>query len=275
MTADAAARAHPKDPDVLISLMITQSTAADLLTDERKYEEAIVLRRNILDLQRRIVELKANDPAARTNLALAHKKLGALYGVQKRYEESRSEYQEALALDEAYVKAVGGPRAQLDLSYDYSDLGWVTIRLGDLPAALAFYRKALALRQSAAAADPNDNRAALSVASSEERIGDLLRLMGDLPAALQQTQHAIVLWKELADRPGSVWTSTRDLADTHAELGDIYITMKNFSRAAAEYDESARLYASLRDRGIPLSAKVDEMKTQAEKCRQSTCIIEP
>jgi tetratricopeptide (TPR) repeat protein len=193
----------------------------------------------------------------------------------KRFEEARREYQEALTLDEAYLKAVGSPRAQLDLSYDYSDLGWVTIRMGDLPAALEFYRKALALRESAAAADPNDNRAAISVASSVERIGGLLHLMGDLPAALEQTQQAIVLWKRLADRPGAAWTNTRELADTHAELGDVYITMKNFSRAAAEYDQAVRLYGSLRDRGIFLPKKVEELKAQADKCRQSTCVVEP
>jgi tetratricopeptide (TPR) repeat protein/predicted Ser/Thr protein kinase len=273
--ANAAARAHPNDPDVLTSLMITQSAAADLLNGESRWEESIVIRRSILDLQQRIVGLNGYDPAAKTNLAYAHKKLGALYGVVKRYEEARREYREALAIDEAYEKAVGGPRAQLDLSYDYSDLGWVTIRLGDLPAALEFYRKGLALRQSAAAADPNDNRAAISVASSVERIGGLLHLMGDLPAALEQTQQAIVLWKRLAERPGAVWTNTRELADTHAELGDIYITMKNFSRAAAEYDQAARLYASLRDRGISLPKKVEELKAQADKCRQSTCVVEP
>ena len=77
-------------------------------------------------------------------------------------------------IDEKYLETDGGTRAQLDLSYDYSDLGWVTTRLGDQPAALAFYRKAQALRQSAAAADPKDHRAAVSLASITERIGGQL-----------------------------------------------------------------------------------------------------
>jgi tetratricopeptide (TPR) repeat protein len=276
--ASAAARARPNDPDTLGILMSAKSTAADLLNSESKFEESIPLRQNVLDLQRRIVELMPGDARARANLAYAHKKLGAIYGVVKRYAQGRAEYEQARVIDEEYLRNVGGGRAQLDLSYDYSDLGWVTMRLNDLPGALAFYRKALDLRQSAAAADPNDNRARVSVASSTERIGGLLHRMGKLPEALQETQQAIVLWKALADRPGSAWTTTRDLADTHEELGDVYVSMRAYPRAAAEYDMATGLYKSLSDRGVlpkSLYTKIDQLKTQAEKCRHSTCVVDP
>jgi tetratricopeptide (TPR) repeat protein len=100
--------------------------------------------------------------------------------------------------------------------------------------------------------------------------------MGDLPASLEEMQHAIVLWKALADRPGASWSPTLQLADTHTELGDVYIAMKNFPRAAAENDQAIKLYISLRDRGVlakALYAKIDEMKAQAENCRQSACTV--
>jgi tetratricopeptide (TPR) repeat protein len=202
--------------------------------------------------------------------------LGALYGVVKRYEEGRREYEEARVIDEAQLQNVSGPRAQLDLSYDYSDLGWVTIRLGDQPAALAFYRKAQALRQSAAAADPNDYRAAVAVASITERVANQLRRTHDLPAASREMQQAVVLWKELVDRPGAPWTNIRDLADTHAEFADTYIDMKAFPRAVAEYEQAIKLYSGLRDRGVlpkTFYASIDEMKAQADKCRKSACAV--
>jgi tetratricopeptide (TPR) repeat protein len=257
-------------------MMSAQSIAADLLTNEKKYDEAIPIRQKILDLQRRLSAESPADPASQPNLALAHKRLGALYGVVKRYEEGRREYQEARIIDEQYLAANGGTRAQLDLSYDYSDLGWVTIRLGDQPAALALYRKAQALRQSAAAADPKDYRAAVSLASISERIGSQLRRMGDLPAARQETQQAIALWKKLADRPGSAWSNISNLADTHDEFADIYIDMKAYPRAVAEYEHAIDLYVSLRDRGVlpkALYAKIDDLKAQADQCRKSTCTV--
>ena len=274
--AAAALRAHPKDPDFLRVMMAAQSLKGDLLIDEKKYDEAIPIRETILDLQQRFVEAQPGELRARSNLALAHKRLGALYGVVKppRYEDMRREYEQARVIDEDFLQKVGGTRAQLDLSYDYSDLGWVTTRLGDLPTSLEFHRKALALRQSAAAADPNDHRAAVAVASTTERIGSVLRRMHRLPEALQEMQHAIVLWKDLADPPGAAWSVVIDLADTHDEFADVYIDMKAFPRAVAEYEQAIKLYSSLRDRGVlpkALYAHIDDLKTQADKCRKSAC----
>jgi tetratricopeptide (TPR) repeat protein len=272
----AAARERPSDPEVLRSLVRAQGTAADLLVDDTKYAEAIPIRQSLLATEQHLSDLNPGDSNVKSNLALAHKRLGAIYGVLKRFEEARREYEEARVIDEQYASL--GPREQLDLSYDYSDLGWVTIRLGDLPQALELYRKGLELRKSAAAADPNNYRAALSVAASTERIGGVLRLMGDYPGALKQTQQAVALWKELAERPGSPWSTSREFADTHAELGEVYIEMKNFQRAAAEYDQAAAIFRQLRQRGVlpkSLEPQADKLKAQADKCRLSACTMLP
>lgn len=271
--AAVASRAHPDDPRLLRSLIAMQFTAADLLTDEKKYVEAIAIRRNILELQQRDVALNASDPRSRVNLALAHKKLGALYGVLQRYDESRGEYEAAQAIDEEFLRSQPGSRGQLDLSYDYSDLGWVTGQIGDLPAALAYHRKALALRQSAAAADPNDYRAAVAVASSTQRIGGILLRIGDRAAAIQATQHSVALFKELADRPGSSTNATRNLADAHQRLAEAYIGTKAYPRAAAEYDQAAALDVTLKNRGVKdADEEIRVLKAQAERCRKSTCV---
>lgn len=274
--AKAGAAAHPSDPGELYTLMLTQSTAADFLVDEKKYAEAVPVRQAILDLERRILELKPRDGSGRSNLALAHKKLGALYAVLKRYPEASHEYDEARLIDEQALSATGSPRAQLDLSYDYSDLGWVSIRVGDLPAALALYRKTLDLRQAAAAADPKDTRAATGVASITGRIGSLLRRMGNLKEALAQTQQAVGLWKKLAERPGAPISSAIELADVRSSLAEVYIDMKAFPRAAAEYDQAIELYSSLKNRGVlpkALFAKIDDLKAQSDKCRKSVCAV--
>jgi hypothetical protein len=50
--------------------------------------------------------------------------------------------------------------------------------------------------------------------------------------------------------------------------------MKNFPGAVAAYEQAAKLYASLRDRGtLPkaLIPHVDELRAQADKCRKSAC----
>jgi tetratricopeptide (TPR) repeat protein len=151
----------------------------------------------------------------------------------------------------------------------------VTIRLGDQAGGLAMYRKAEALRQSAADADPNDYRAAVSLASITGRIAVVLRQLRELPAALDETQRAIALWKKVVEHPGSSRNNSNELADAHEELADVYIDMKNYPRAVAEYQEAIRLYSALRDRGVLAKESyghIDELKAQAQKCLRSSCL---
>jgi tetratricopeptide (TPR) repeat protein len=112
------------------------------------------------------------------------------------------EYERAREIDERRcTRNPTDTRAKLDLSYDYSDLGWVTGRMAAYEAALVIHRRALALREEAARADPNDQRAAQSVASSTNRIGNVRHRMGD-PDATLELQRAAALWEKLAGRPG-------------------------------------------------------------------------
>src|SRR5262249_50636154 len=141
----------------------------------------IPIRERVERLSIRLAELRPGHREAMRTLALAHKKLGALYAVTKRFEEARGQYQEAAAIDERNLAATpDDTRAKIGLSYDYSDLGGVAGQMGDHTGAAAAHRHVLALRTEAAAADPNDQRAANSMAAALVRVGTSLRKAGDL-----------------------------------------------------------------------------------------------
>ena len=114
---------------------------------------------------------------------------------------------------------------KLDLSYDYSDLGWVAGRQGAYDDALASHRRALALRVEAAEADPKDVRAATSVASSTHRIGITLNRKGDPEGALTELRNAAVLYEKLADKPSPDWQSVRDLAEVHDDMAETLVAV--------------------------------------------------
>ena len=179
-SAESAVHEHPSQPDALADLAAAESTLADILAGQKDYASIIPVRERVLELTRRAI---AARPGVSTyNLAVAHKRLAALYAVTGRYNEAHSHYEEARTLDEARF-AAGPPNlnTKFDLSYDYSDLGWLASRRGDAAGALAGYRRALALRQEAVAADPNNYRAAVGVASLVNRIAGVLRSAGDFP----------------------------------------------------------------------------------------------
>ena len=267
--------------------MAADGVLADKFTDEEQYTQAIPLRQKTEELARRVVELKPGDVESARNLALAEKKLGALYGVTQRYKECRQEYERAREIDEQ--RCARNPtdmHSKLDLSYDYSDLGWVTARQGAYDDALVSHRRALALREEAAQADPNDRRAASSVASSTDRIGVVLHRKGDLNGSLTELERAAALYEKLADTPASDWQTVRNLAEVRVDIAETLVDMGGRSgtpagqrqalrsRAAGEYRKSRELYEGMKARGVlpkvyfkhigELQAEEDKLKPAAQ-----------
>jgi tetratricopeptide (TPR) repeat protein len=150
--------------------------------------------------------------------AVAYKKLGALYGVSKRFEEARGRYAQASVIDERRLaQSPDDTRAKLDLSYDYSDLGWVAGQLGSYAESLTAYQRVLLLRTEAARSDPNDQRAADALASAVRRVGTALRKAGDPEGSERELRRAIALYQNLIQRG---WGRRFDLAMTLDDLAD-------------------------------------------------------
>jgi eukaryotic-like serine/threonine-protein kinase len=279
--AEADLKARPGDLTAIRDLASAQYELADILTDQGKYDEAIPVRQRGLVLFQRIADADPGNAEKQRSVALAHKKLAALYGVTKRYQESFAEYTKAREMDERRLgtKAIT-PRDKLDLSYDYSDLGWVTSRMTDDAAALEWHRKALALRREAAKADPNDARAANALVSSIGRISYVLRRLGRLDEALEMANEAKALWGALMQKsPGSI-AAVAELADSIADIGDIKNDMaarpgvgaarkkELMTVAAQDYDQAVALYVGLRDKGILPKGQYKNIDDYAERARK-------
>ncbi len=280
--AEAGYRAHPSDVQALSDLAASVSGYADILADEEKYEEMVPVRERALQLAEQLAAADPNAPEIQRSLALAHKKLAALYGKlaslshdANRLEKSRGEYERALAIDQERNRKDPN-EAQMDLSFDYSDLGWVLARQGQNRAALEANFKALAIRVDRSNKDPNDVRAARFVASSQERIAAVYQRLGKLQDSVKWSRLAIAQWKKVAEADRG-WSTTAELADTHAELAETYesFARKNrslYASAAAEFEQARALYAGLQKKGIlpaALYPKIAGYAAAAQRCRQA------
>jgi non-specific serine/threonine protein kinase/serine/threonine-protein kinase len=259
-----------------------------VLTNQGKYDDAILVRQQALDLFQRLADAQPSKEAARS-LALGHKKLAALLGVKHRYQESFQHYELARQIDEKRLGGnLEGPSTWLDLSYDYSDLGWVNSRLDKDPVALEWHYKALDLRKRAAEADPNDARAARAVASTTGRIGSVLRRIGRLDDALRYCGGALEAWSKIVEKsPGDVAAVT-EVADAHADIGQIESDLAGrpgtpasrkrelLQRTAHEYETGVSFYAGLRDKGkLPkqYDGKIAEYSQAAAKAREEAAKV--
>jgi tetratricopeptide (TPR) repeat protein/predicted Ser/Thr protein kinase len=257
--AEADMRAHPKEPRTVLQLVATLSTVADQRTDRQQYAEAIPVRERIQQLSERLLQMRPGDMEAMRTLAIARKKLGALYGVSKRYDDARREYEQAAALDEKRLAAnPNDKRAKLDVSFDYSDLGWVAGRLGKFADSIAAYRRVVALREEVAKADPKDERAASSVASAHLKFGVTLYKAGDAEASERELRGAISAYDALVQRGAATWSTMRDLADAHDDLAGVLEARCAKSnggssckqRVVAELNTEKTLLEGLRQKGV-------------------------
>jgi len=281
--ADADVRAHPSDLSALRVLATANYELADTLTNQGRYADAIPVRQQVLGLFQRVADADPSSVESARSLALAHKKLAALYGVTQRYQEGLAEYEQARVIDERRLGLnPAGARTKLDLSYDYSDLGWITSRLQNDAAALEWHRKALALRLDAAKADPNDARAARSVASSTGRMASVLRRLGRLDEALSSSKDGLEAWRRISEKSSGDVAAVTEVADAHADIAQVEIDMAALkttpaskgrelrAAAAQEYEAGSSLYAGLRDRGKLAKAEehhIDEYAARAAKLR--------
>ena len=169
--AEADARAVPTDAFATENLATSYGVLADLFTAQKQYDQAIPLRERTEQLSLKVAHQNPNDPVMAANLALAEKRLAALYGVTKRYQECREEYERARVIDEERTARFPfDMTVKLDLSYDYSDLGWVIARMGNYDEALVWDAPRARSAEQAAIADPNDIRAASAVAASTVKV---------------------------------------------------------------------------------------------------------
>ncbi len=136
-----------------------------------RYPEAMVHYRNAIAYA---------APADPVNVPLYRKSLGAVLIETNDLPGALQEYRAAAALDEAQVRArPTDSRRKLDLSFDYSDWAFILVRMKKPAEAVRIYRRAEAIRLSAAAADPRDARAAGALVSVERRMAVAMADAGD------------------------------------------------------------------------------------------------
>ena len=149
-------------------------------------------------------------------------------------------------LDELAREASGDPALQNDLADAYEKLGDVQGRsgasnLGQTDRAAESYRKAIALREAIAAADPGNAPWQQALATTYSRHASVLRDMGDFPAGLEFERKALAIREALlaaepsAERERAVAANYTTLGSALVMIGDWEGVLKARGRALELY----------------------------------------
>lgn len=144
------------------------------------------------------------------------------------------------------------PELSRELATAYEKVGDIqgnpySANLGDTPGAMQSYQKALAIFQKLYSSAPENAEARRDLASSYDRIADILGLTHDLAGALQNYRQALQLRESLAAGSESEVQFRRDLGKSYENIGDTLIktgdaaaALESFRKALA-IDESMSL----------------------------------
>ncbi|MBM3760995.1 MAG: tetratricopeptide repeat protein [Acidobacteria bacterium] len=186
--------------------------------------------------------------------ALALKRLGAILLVENRLDEGAKRYQEALAIERS-IQA-----SPMNISFTLSDLALVNRRRKSYPAAIALYREALALRESAHSLDPSDNHASTSLASILSRLAATLAEAGQPEEAVAMQRRVLSLQQKLSQSQPDTASVQHTLAWSYLNLANLLGQLKP-PPPPAEAKELRRQAASLSSR-FPLAELTAELKKQ-------------
>ncbi len=177
------------------------------------------------------------------DIALTHKRIGALLVVAGDFDQSIEEYRAAVALDEETVRREpDNARAKMNLSFGYSDWGYVLHQSKRPKEAIEKYRLAEAIRAQQAASDPHDYRARRAMVSINWRLLQALAAASDKAPALQTMRNAVRLGEALVQDFPRNSDATNELMSVYRTAGDAWRDFADCAQARFWY-EKLRKYA--------------------------------
>jgi tetratricopeptide (TPR) repeat protein len=151
-TARVLQKQYPGNQDAETLLAYALFDISDLTGDSR----SLGYRIEALPIDEALLKAKPSDPRRQRDVALINKSIA---GYWLAFDANRAlpYLARALAVDEQrFAKDPGDQGIKLDLSFDYSQFGQYYSEKNDLPTAIRYQRKTLAIRRDLAASDPQD-----------------------------------------------------------------------------------------------------------------------
>jgi eukaryotic-like serine/threonine-protein kinase len=156
-------------------------------------------------------------------------------------------------LDLLAHEAGSDPTLERDLATAYQKVGDVQgnplfANLGDRAGALKSYQKSLTIRQALYRSNASDVGIRGDLASSYERIADVLQVTGDNTGSLEASQKALALREENSAEDPRGDQSIRELAGSNERVGESLALNGDTATALAHFRKALSLRAAVADR---------------------------
>jgi len=152
-----------------------------------------------------------------------------------------SEYLDSLASE-----ARGDRSLQLEIAVAYERVGEVQgdpifPNLGDSAGALESSKKALAILETLAAADPKNQQVQLALASTHQLMSDVLGFSGDIGECVKNSGAALKIYEGLAASMAGDWKFQTDLVEQTYQYANLLSLGGALEQSVAEYRHAVEL----------------------------------
>jgi tetratricopeptide (TPR) repeat protein len=236
--------------------------------------DALVSHRAALRLREEYMTADPSNAQARRDWTISLINVADILSDQGQLAVARDYYQRALDARLDAAGRDGGTLAQRDLTVAYDRIGEILLRMRQPRASIENYRRALAIDEALARADPGNVDLRRNLGDGHESLGDLNRELGDFVASEANYRAASEVRRQLLeDNPADV-QSRRDVAQSLSKLAALYSRLdgqraSGNHRACPLYAESAALWSDLEAQKAVAAtdrAGVTATRAAAHKC---------
>ena len=178
------------------------------------------------------------------SMAAAYMRIGQLFQQSGQSEKAFAQYEKCHAIVKALAdRDPDGPVAQANLAATLTVLGEMSLELRrDVPASLAYYQQALALRHAIVALPPDEKldpaRLRQNLAESHTRVGVTYLRLGEPVRAAGYFQDALAIREAEAARDGKNLPLQLDVARSHAALGEVRFRARDWAAAKVHFGQA-------------------------------------
>ncbi|MCP3906105.1 MAG: protein kinase [Planctomycetes bacterium] len=225
---------------------------------------SLPVRHQMIDIAKGYLENLAEevpeDPVVRRELALAHHRIGAVFGGIRNPNEgdldlALTEYETALEMRRALrAEQLDDPDAASDVATSLTGMGDAKRRSGAVAEALEHYREGLGIREEILRGTPDDPNRRRQMAIAIASVGDGHFLMGDKDAALERYQQSLKIRRKLMAQHPDNTRYQRDVATISGRLGGIYQDRAQYEDALVKFEDAVRIRQRLAD-STPANAR--------------------
>ena len=203
---------------------------------------------NGLEIAKRRLAAKPNDPETLADLAKAYQLVG--FGQQSAgtLAEARFAFEEAVSYSKIFTTLTpNSVDAKRLLSLSYQSLSTVLRMQGRFSSARESMDKSFAIREQMAAEAPKDNRTKRELAESLSAMGRVFATEGNLPEAVRAERQSFEIRQALVKENSSNAGDRRDLSISYSNLGEMLIDEGNLQAAHVAHEDNFQIAKNLAD----------------------------